>query len=238
MDFIIKIAEMNFYLGLFIVLVSLVNNLNEAEETSSKDITNDKVCIICHEEKTSVSFNNCVHKMCNSCANGVLHNYYKKCPICKKINTIIIGIQPDTDNICYTCGNEPLTVDIDCKNNHKMGNNCAYRALNVLNIRYVCPYCNLKNRGYKNLHEPKTSPSEVEICVCKSEPVTHILMPCYHRIGSICSYYIPEPKKHCYICRREIVKCLTIEEYNKIEAEKIEKTKKAEEDKKAEEAKK
>ncbi|XP_050524227.1 uncharacterized protein LOC126895928 isoform X2 [Daktulosphaira vitifoliae] len=233
MDYIIKIAEMNFYLGLFIVLASSMNNLNEAEENSSYDITNDDVCIICHGENIELgSFNNCVHKICIECSKTMRFNYVCECPICHNENTEVTGVQPDTDNICYTCGKEPVTVDIGCINNHMTGNNCAYRAINVLQLPYNCLYCNNGTLGYKNVHEPKISSSEDEICLCKSEHVSHLLMPCNHHIGTLCSLYLRSNSKDCFLCGAIVDECISIKEFHKREMENIEKARKTEEAKK------
>ncbi|XP_050525099.1 uncharacterized protein LOC126896391 isoform X2 [Daktulosphaira vitifoliae] len=217
MDCSVKVAQITFYLGYFIVLVMSSNNVNEAEENFIDDLPSDEICSICQQkyEETPVFFNVCKHKFCNYCANKI--TYFQKipykCPVCRNQNLNFIDIKPDTRNLCYICENEPMSVKLRC--GHMLGNSCAYRDCYVLMTR-KCLYCDEEN-WYQNLLEPDTKLTKAKICMCKSERVTHVLKPCKHRIGTICSTFVEHKLFYCPHCFKRIENVKPIDEFKKDE---------------------
>ncbi|XP_050547133.1 uncharacterized protein LOC126908858 [Daktulosphaira vitifoliae] len=94
-----------------------------------------------------------------------------------------------------------------------------------MRLNYVCecPICQKENT------EGIGVPGEDEICLYKSEHVSHLLKPCNYRIGTMCSLYIQNGFKKCFLCRTRVEECISIKEYNKKETENIENARKAEE---------
>ncbi|XP_050524079.1 E3 ubiquitin-protein ligase MIB1-like isoform X4 [Daktulosphaira vitifoliae] len=172
---------------------------NEAVEM----IKDDEMCFLCHEEKLTVKFLPCLHKIGNECASRLFAYGHKYCPLCK---TEIMMLSNYVDKgICYRCEDEKLTVTFKpC--GHKIGNNCAYR-MHVLNQK-SCPFCENYINEFENLckpYIPALNKPDIELCVCCTEKTSRTIQPCNHLVGYECGSIIDDADIiSCPICNQVV----------------------------------
>ncbi|XP_051140312.1 E3 ubiquitin-protein ligase APD2-like isoform X2 [Andrographis paniculata] len=62
------------------------NDLESGSTSSSEDLYDGKICVICYDEKRSCFFVPCGHCVaCHTCANRIVREENKSCPICRGI---------------------------------------------------------------------------------------------------------------------------------------------------------